>query len=80
MSRSELLVSVLLTSHPQSTLCNPFKPHRGRALQVAHVCEAAVACWWEDSHPGWMIFTLGNQHFETLDQIIQVRGRRLAGL
>ena len=48
-------------------------------VQVARVCEAAVQCWWEDSHPGWMIFTLGNQHFETLDQIIQVRGRRLAG-
>ena len=47
--------------------------------QVARVCDAAVQCWWEDSHPGWMIFTLGNQHFETLDQIIQVRGRRLAG-
>lgn len=43
------------------------------------MCEAAVQCWWEDSHPGWMIFTLGNQHFETLDQIIQVRSRRLAG-
>ena len=27
--------------------------------------------WWENSHPGWMIFTLGNQHFETLNQIIQ---------
>ncbi len=27
--------------------------------------------WWEDYHPGWMIFTLGNQHFETLGQIIQ---------
>ena len=27
--------------------------------------------WWEDYHPGWMIFTLGNQHFETLNQIIQ---------
>lgn len=27
--------------------------------------------WWEDFHPGWMIFTLGSQHFETLHQIIQ---------
>ncbi|KAK9825886.1 hypothetical protein WJX81_001066 [Elliptochloris bilobata] len=43
----------------------------GQREQVARVCEAAVQCWWEDSHPGWMIFTLGNQHFETLDQIIQ---------
>jgi len=44
----------------------------GRA-QVARVCEAAVQCWWEDTHPGWMIFTLGNQHFQSLDEIIQAR-------
>lgn len=48
------------------------RPSLGCA-QVARVCEAAVQCWWEESHPGWMIFTLGNQHFESLDQIIQAR-------
>jgi hypothetical protein len=41
-------------------------------MQVLTTCEEALRCWWMDSHPGWMIFTLGNQHFETLDQIIQV--------
>ena len=46
---------------------------RPAAAQVARVCEAAVQCWWEDTHPGWMIFTLGNQHFQSLDEIIQVR-------
>ena len=36
-------------------------------------CQQAMRCWWEDGHPGWMIFTLGNQHFERLDDIIAVR-------
>ena len=40
-------------------------------LQVQASCEQAMRLWWEDFHPGWMIFTLGNQHFETLNQIIQ---------
>ena len=39
--------------------------------QVQASCEQAMRLWWEDYHPGWMIFTLGNQHFETLHQIIQ---------
>lgn len=39
--------------------------------QVQASCEQAMRLWWEDFHPGWMIFTLGNQHFETLNQIIQ---------
>ena len=39
--------------------------------QVQASCEQAMRLWWEDYHPGWMIFTLGNQHFETLNQIIQ---------
>ena len=43
-----------------------------RCGQVQGTCEQAIRCWWEDAHPGWMIFTLGNKHFETLDQIIQV--------
>ncbi len=41
-------------------------------LQVAEIAEAAFECWWQDQHPGWMIFTLGNNHFESLDQIIKV--------
>lgn len=41
------------------------------SLQVQGTCEYAIRCWWEDAHPGWMIFTLGNQHFETLDEIIK---------
>lgn len=40
-------------------------------LQVQASCVQAMRLWWEDYHPGWMIFTLGNQHFETLNQIIQ---------
>ena len=40
--------------------------------QVAEIAEAAFECWWQDQHPGWMIFTLGNNHFESLDQIIKV--------
>lgn len=39
--------------------------------KVQASCEQAMKLWWEDFHPGWMIFTLGNQHFETLHQIIQ---------
>ncbi|CAK0731822.1 hypothetical protein CVIRNUC_000047 [Coccomyxa viridis] len=39
--------------------------------QVAEIAEAAFECWWQDQHPGWMIFTLGNNHFESLDQIIK---------
>lgn len=39
--------------------------------QVQASCEQAMRLWWEDFHPGWMIFTLGNQHFDTLNQIIQ---------
>ncbi|KAK9803940.1 hypothetical protein WJX72_006604 [[Myrmecia] bisecta] len=39
--------------------------------QVHGTCQQAVRLWWEDSHPGWMIFTLGSKHFETLEQIIQ---------
>ncbi|KAL3135970.1 PSII 6.1 kDa protein [Trebouxia sp. C0010 RCD-2024] len=39
--------------------------------QVQASCEQAMRLWWEDFHPGWMIFTLGSQHFETLHQIIQ---------
>ena len=45
-------------------------------LQVAEIAEAAFECWWQDQHPGWMIFTLGNNHFESLDQIIKVRSVR----
>ena len=41
--------------------------------QVNTACQQAMRCWWEDGHPGWMIFTLGNQHFERLDDIIAVR-------
>ena len=41
--------------------------------QVNSACQQAMRCWWEDGHPGWMIFTLGNQHFERLDDIIAVR-------
>ncbi len=41
-------------------------------MQVAEIAEAAFECWWQDQHPGWMIFTLGNNHFESLDQIIKV--------
>ena len=41
--------------------------------QVNSACQQAMRCWWEDGHPGWMIFTLGNQHFERLDDIIGVR-------
>lgn len=37
------------------------------------MAEAATRCWWEDSHPGWMIFTLGNQHFQHLDHVLRVR-------
>ena len=36
------------------------------------VAEAATRCWWDEQHPGWMILTLGNRHFETLEQIVQV--------
>ncbi len=61
-----------------------WEPRRGRdgggRAQVARVCEAAVQCWWEDTHPGWMIFTLGNQHFQSLDEIIQARPDRAACL
>lgn len=39
-------------------------------LQFQSVCDQAVECWWEDDHPGWAIFSLGGQHFETLGQII----------
>ena len=45
----------------------PFDLH----FQVQASCEQAMRLWWEDFHPGWMIFTLGNRHFETLNQIIQ---------
>ena len=41
-------------------------------VQVSEIAEAAFECWWQDQHPGWMIFTLGNNHFESLDQIIKV--------
>ena len=41
-------------------------------MQVSEIAEAAFECWWQDQHPGWMIFTLGNNHFESLDQIIKV--------
>jgi hypothetical protein len=40
---------------------------------VAAVAEAATRCWWQDSHPGWMIFTLGTQHFQALDPVLRVR-------
>ncbi|KAK9918510.1 hypothetical protein WJX75_004610 [Coccomyxa subellipsoidea] len=39
--------------------------------QVNEVADAATRCWWDEQHPGWMIFTLGNRHFETLEQIVQ---------
>lgn len=42
------------------------------AFQVNDVAEVATKSWWDEQHPGWMIFTLGNRHFETLDQIVQV--------
>ena len=42
-------------------------------MQVAEIAEAAFECWWQEQHPGWMIFTLGNNHFESLDQIIKVQ-------
>lgn len=41
------------------------------ALQVRTTCAQAVRCWWSDNHEGWMIFTLGNRHFQTLEEIIQ---------
>lgn len=43
------------------------------AMKVSETAEAAFECWWQDQHPGWMIFTLGNNHFESLDQIIKAR-------
>ena len=45
---------------------------RAMSAQVAEIAEAAFECWWQEQHPGWMIFTLGNNHFESLDQIIKV--------
>jgi hypothetical protein len=41
--------------------------------QVQQIAEIATRCWWEPQHPGWMIFTLGNQHFQTMDHILKVR-------
>ena len=48
--------------------------------QVNTACQQAMRCWWEDGHPGWMIFTLGNQHFERLDDIIAVRSAGVSQL
>ena len=42
-------------------------------MQVQATTERALESWWEEGHPGWMIFSLGTQHFETLDEIIRVR-------
>lgn len=39
---------------------------------MQETCDQAIQNWWQPAHPGWMIFTLNNRHFETLDQIIQV--------
>ncbi|MCJ1461804.1 hypothetical protein MMC07_000403 [Pseudocyphellaria aurata] len=39
--------------------------------QVRATCAQAVKCWWSENHEGWMIFTLGNRHFQTLEEIIQ---------
>ena len=41
-------------------------------VQVQATTERALESWWEEGHPGWMIFSLGTKHFETLDEIIQV--------
>ena len=51
-------------------------PYCEGAAQVSEIAEAAFECWWQDQHPGWMIFTLGNNHFESLDQIIKVYSLR----
>ncbi|KAK9803793.1 hypothetical protein WJX73_009593 [Symbiochloris irregularis] len=39
--------------------------------QVRTTVQQAVRCWWSDNHEGWMIFTLGGRHFQTLEEIIQ---------
>lgn len=43
----------------------------GAAVQVRTTVQQAVRCWWSDNHEGWMIFTLGGRHFQTLEEIIQ---------
>ncbi len=44
----------------------------GQREAAAITTRRATAGWWEDGHPGWMIFTLGGRHFDNLDDIIQV--------
>lgn len=43
-----------------------------RTVQVQATTERGLESWWEEGHPGWMIFSLGTKHFETLDEIIRV--------
>lgn len=47
----------------------------GQRDVAAATTRRATAAWWQDGHPGWMIFTLGGRHFSALDEIIQVPTR-----
>jgi hypothetical protein len=44
----------------------------GQRDLAAGTTRRATAAWWQDGHPGWMIFTLGGTHFDSLEQVIQV--------
>lgn len=46
----------------------------GQREAAAATTRRATAAWWQDGHPGWMIFTLGGRHFDNLDDITQVCG------
>ena len=64
-------------SNPRISRINPPSINSQSSIiaQVNEVADAATRCWWDEQHPGWMIFTLGNRHFETLEQIVQVRSQ-----
>lgn len=41
---------------------------------TAVIATRAASSWWAPGHPGWMIFTLGGRHFDSLEEVMQVPG------
>ena len=68
-----LLPAALIQTRPDGMDVVPMEQQLpGQRDLAAGTTRRATAAWWQDGHPGWMIFTLGGTHFDSLEQVIQV--------
>ena len=75
--RCSCLPAALIQTRPDGMDVVPMEQQLpGQRDLAAGTTRRATAAWWQDGHPGWMIFTLGGTHFDSLEQVIQVCLRR----